>query len=247
MSWYFTADWHLNHSNIIKYCNRPFLSIEEQELVEASYKGLIPIKSIRISPDSVERMNSAIIDATNNVVKEEDNLVILGDFCWSSTPREKISELVSRLRCKNRYLVWGNHDNRQTFLPFFKSTYDYYLFCIEGQHVFTIHYPCKSWPQSSYGSWMLYGHVHNKLWNQDNGVMSEQEENNLKDILSKYDVSCEKINDLAKSIGSVFRKKSLSLDVGVDNRREGVPFGTPWSFSEIKFYMESKLVSNVLT
>jgi len=245
MSWYFTADWHLNHANIIKYCNRPFLDSEEKELVEASSKGLIPIKSIRISPDSVNRMNDAIIDATNKVVEEEDNLVIIGDFCWSSTPKKEISELLSRLKCKNLYLIWGNHDNRQTFLPFFKSTYDHYIFYIEGQHVFTIHYPCKSWPHSSYGSWLLYGHVHNRLWHQDNGLMSEQEENSVKEVLNNFDLPCDKLNDLAKSIGSIFRKRSLSLDVGVDNQREGVPFGTPWSFSDVRLHMESKLVSNV--
>jgi len=252
MQWYFTSDWHLNHSNIIKYCKRPFLSSSERELVEASERGLVPIKSVHISRESVEQMNEAIIQATNQVAGEDDNLVILGDFCWSSTPKDEISKLVSRLKCKNRYLVWGNHDNRQTFLPFFKATYDYHVFRIEGQNIFTTHYPCKSWPHSSYGSWMLYGHVHNRLSYQDNGDLSQHERANLKFAIEPFlEKFCAKgfveadLDAIISDIGSIFRKKSFSLDVGVDNIREGIPFGTPWSFEEIKFHMEKKLISNV--
>jgi calcineurin-like phosphoesterase family protein len=248
MAWYFTSDWHLNHSNIIKYCNRPFTSIEEKELIESAYKGLIPLKSIKISQESLDRMNNSIIEATNNVVCETDNLVILGDFCWTSTPKDQIRDLVSKLRCKNLYLIWGNHDNRQTFLPFFKATYDQYVFHIEGQHIFAMHYPCKSWYRSSYGSWMLYGHVHNQLCHQDNGLLSDTESSALKNALeSLVGSSCpsideSSINTAYNSISSIFRKKLFALDVGVDNQREGVPFGTPWSFSEIRCHMENKLL-----
>lgn len=249
MAWYFTSDWHLNHANIIKYCNRPFLSNEERDLIDSASKGLISLKSIKISSESVDRMNDTIIDSTNKVVEEDDNLVILGDFCWSSTPKEKIRDLISNLRCKNLYLIWGNHDNRQTFLPFFKATYDQYVFHIEGQHIFTIHYPCKSWWRSSYGSWMLYGHVHNGLYHQDNGLLSADESSSLKVALedlvknSCNPIDEDLINAAAKSITGIFRKQTFSLDVGVDNIRQDLPFGTPWSFNEIRTHMENKLLS----
>ena len=35
----------------------------------------------------------------------------------------------------------------------------------------------------------------------------------------------------------------LTLDVGVDNIRENVPFGTPWSFEEIDAYMSNKKIA----
>lgn len=251
MSWYFTADWHLNHANIIKYCNRPFLSNEERDLLESSSKGLISLKSIKISTESVDRMNNAIIESTNNVVGENDNLVIIGDFCWTSTPKDKIASFISKLRCKNLYLIWGNHDNRQTFLPFFKSTYDFYTFYIEGQHVFTIHYPCKSWNLSSYGSWMLYGHVHNKLWHHDNEQLSSEESVVLESVLeglltgSGCELKRDCVNDAVSSITKIFRKRTLSLDVGVDNLRRDLPFGTPWSFNDVRNYMENKLFSKM--
>ena len=52
---WFTADFHLGHKNIIRYCNRPF--------------------------DTVEEMNRTIIDRLNSLVKTNDILYFLGDFC----------------------------------------------------------------------------------------------------------------------------------------------------------------------
>lgn len=226
------------------------MSHEEQALMELTKKGSLPLKSIKIDRESVERMNDSIIDATNNVVDEKDNLVILGDFCWGSTPKELLSKLISKIRCKNLYLIWGNHDNKQILKPFFKATYDQYTFCIEGQHIFVSHYPSRSWYLSNHGSWMLYGHVHNNFWHQDNGLLNEIEHNFFQEAVDRFvqniggNPSKEVIEDFKKSICSVFRKSCFyTLDVGVDNVREGVPFGTPWSFQDIKVHMERKNTS----
>lgn len=58
---YLISDLHLDHKNIIKYCNRPFSSVEE--------------------------MNGAIIDNWNEVVKESDFVYLVGDlaFGWKKT------------------------------------------------------------------------------------------------------------------------------------------------------------------
>lgn len=237
--WFFTADWHLNHANIIKYCSRPFLDVEEQALLELVKKGTLTFKDFRISSESLLRMNNSIIESVNQTVSENDNLVIIGDICWSSTSKKDLGNILSKIRCKNLFLIWGNNDNRKTFKDFFKATYDSYIFNIEGQRIFASHYPCRSWPLMQKGSWMLYGHAHNSLWHYDNCFLTEQENKALNQILDCVPIS--KFKETKKSILSLFRKKSFTLDVGVDNIREEVPFGTPWSFNDILAHMESKV------
>jgi len=58
---YFTADLHLNHHNIIRYCNRPFSNTQD--------------------------MNNALMDNWNNIVAPKDLIFILGDFCFGGLSR----------------------------------------------------------------------------------------------------------------------------------------------------------------
>lgn len=238
--WFFTADWHLNHANIIKYCNRPFLDLEEQSMMKLVNNGTISIKDVSISYESVERMNSCIINSVNQTVSENDNLVIIGDVCWSSTPTKILKQIFSKIRCKNLFLIWGNNDNKKTFSRFFKGTYDQHTFVVEGQKIFTSHYPCRLWPFLHKGSWMLYGHAHGSLSLEDDNLLTQEEENELNLILNSHLDEISNFEKLKCDIAKVFRKNFFTLDVGVDNIREGVPFGTPWSFNELLSYMEKK-------
>lgn len=79
---FLTADTHFSHTNIIKYCNRPFINVEE--------------------------MNNVLIDNWNKVVKEEDIVYHLGDFTIDS---DNLRELVNKLNGKI-YLIRGNHDGK---------------------------------------------------------------------------------------------------------------------------------------
>lgn len=60
MTTWFTADLHLGHRNIIDYCGRPF-------------------------GDAVA-MNRALVDGWNNVVAEDDDVWVLGDFALGNWP-----------------------------------------------------------------------------------------------------------------------------------------------------------------
>jgi calcineurin-like phosphoesterase family protein len=62
---WFTADFHLGHKNIIRYCNRPFQTVEE--------------------------MNQEILERLNSRVKANDILYFLGDFCIG--PKARAAEL----------------------------------------------------------------------------------------------------------------------------------------------------------
>jgi calcineurin-like phosphoesterase family protein len=79
---WFTADFHLGHKNIIRYCNRPF--------------------------DTVEAMNCAILERLNSAVRANDVLYFLGDFCIG--PKARALELRREIRCKKIFAVPGNHD-----------------------------------------------------------------------------------------------------------------------------------------
>lgn len=60
MTIWFTSDLHLGHANIIKYCKRPFTTVDE--------------------------MNSKLIQNWNALVKPQDSVYVIGDFAFSRTP-----------------------------------------------------------------------------------------------------------------------------------------------------------------
>lgn len=251
--WFYSADWHLGHSNIIKYCKRPFLSREEEGLLAMADRGTIPAKELRISQESTNRMTDTIIESTNAVVGPDDNLVIIGDYCWS--PRDDrygaAKKYRDRINCKNVFLIWGNHDDRRILAPLFKATYDQYVFNVDGQHIFTSHYPARSWDMAHHGSWMLYGHVHDLYHDEDNGDLMPYEKQVFSDgfnsVLERYGINNdsgnrEKAVQELLAVCASLNGIDLTLDVGVDNRVRGldVPFGTPWSMTDLRAYMGKK-------
>jgi calcineurin-like phosphoesterase family protein len=80
-SW-FTADFHLGHRNIIRYCARPFRDVGE--------------------------MDSTILDRLNAAAKERETLYFLGDFCLGGA--KHVERYLDGVRCKRIYFIKGNHD-----------------------------------------------------------------------------------------------------------------------------------------
>ena len=240
--YYFTSDLHLGHSNIIKYCRRPFQNSTETMLIDLAYKGVIPLQELSISKESVEKMDFQIISAINKTVKKDDHLVILGDFCFCESKfKEKIVEkYTEKIACKNTTLILGNHDDKEIMKKYFKHVHDYYIFNIDGTIIVTSHYPMRTWYKQNKKSWMLYGHTHGLLQKKDNDCLSQEEEDNLQKVLNNFDINTEMSNLIIKKYKSSFPLKN-TLDVGVDNNsRDYVEFGTPWSFKEIQKYMSKR-------
>lgn len=80
MTTWFTSDPHFFHNNVIRYCDRPFSSVEE--------------------------MNEALIRNWNEVVRPGDTVICLGDFSLAFRP----VELFSARLMGDKFLVPGNHD-----------------------------------------------------------------------------------------------------------------------------------------
>jgi calcineurin-like phosphoesterase family protein len=141
---FFISDTHFQHSNIIKYCNRPF--------------------------ETVVDMDSTMIENWNSVVGEDDIVFHLGDFCFGSKKSWKY--LLDRLNGK-KYLAVGNHDKNIPPDKFIDIQHRFNIRIIgdpemtsDGQRITVDHYPMFSWYQSHRGAFQLYGHVHGGLSNK---------------------------------------------------------------------------------
>ena len=155
---FFSSDHHFYHSNIIRYCQRPFLSVEE--------------------------MNEEMVRRWNTVVQPEDIVYYLGDF---SLAKRAVTVFAPRLHGQ-KHLLMGNHDachpchkkKAQAALQVyvdagFKTIELERSLEISGQSVLLNHMPYLAGEQSSEykvgyqefrpvnrGQWLLHGHVHEK-------------------------------------------------------------------------------------
>ena len=133
---WFTADFHFGHSNIIRYCNRPFGDVAE--------------------------MDQAIMDRLNSSVKANDLLYFLGDFCIGGKARALAYR--NEIRCKRVFALPGNHDKETRKLTdAFSWLNNLAEISIHGQPIVLCHYAMRVWNRSNHGAWHLYGHSHGNL------------------------------------------------------------------------------------
>ena len=131
----YIADTHFSHSNIIRFDNRPY--------------------------DTVEEMNEDLIKNWNKKVKDGDTTYILGDFCWGKEP--EWIEILDRLK-GNKVLIRGNHDLKnmsRTLKDKFLYIKDRHEISDFGKKIIMSHYPELAY-KSSYNEnvFMLHGHIH---------------------------------------------------------------------------------------
>lgn len=152
---FFTADHHFGHTNVIKYCNRPFANADE--------------------------MNEELICRHNSVVGNNDIVYHIGDVAFIKRP-ETVLELLNRMNGRF-HLVRGNHDHKmskeiysrfETVTDGLKEIKIRDADTIWGkptksidvwgfQQIVLCHYPMLTWNACHYGSWQLHGHCHGTL------------------------------------------------------------------------------------
>lgn len=139
MTVFVTSDPHYWHQNVIKYCNRPYATVEE--------------------------MNEGLIANHNSVVHSNDEVYFLGDMFFCDN--EKARAILRRLKGR-KHLVLGNHDTKiakhpQDWLDLFESISSYVERSLNGKQFVMSHYPMLSWNRSHRGSIMLHGHCHGTM------------------------------------------------------------------------------------
>lgn len=146
-----TSDTHYSHKNICRGTTNWRLP-----------NGEVPEKQTR-DFDTIEKMNSVIVNNINNIVGQDDILIHLGD--WSFGGFENIEEFYDRLICKNIHLILGNHDhhidrNRHNIQRLFLSVSWFQQFEYMGETLECMHYPISSWNGLRKGRIHLHGHCH---------------------------------------------------------------------------------------
>ena len=142
MRLFFTSDLHFGHTNIIRFCNRPYGSADE--------------------------MDAALVNNWNARVRPTDVIWVLGDVSFAHPQRT--FELLCQLNGFKK-LVLGNHDGsirkqqhlRDCFTEVVEGFKELYLQDedVNTQHFAVLcHYPMLSWNRSFHGSIQLHGHVH---------------------------------------------------------------------------------------
>ena len=145
---YYISDLHILHKNVCKegknFDNRPFETMDE--------------------------MMSDIKQQWNQHIRDDDDIYILGDFCWKEN--EQSIAFVSSLK-GNKHLVIGNHDKlkneayRSLFVEI--TPYKEVLETVDNMnyHLILHHYPIMFWNHQHHLNndipinIHLYGHVHN--------------------------------------------------------------------------------------
>jgi len=157
MSRWFTADQHFGHANIIEYSGRPFGNVDE--------------------------MNRALIDRWNDVVADDDEVWMLGDFAMGKI--DETLPLVAELSGR-KVLLTGNHDRcwpghgrrsegwEQRYLDagFDEIVHGTVTLSIGEHGALGCHFPYRGDSQdrdrfvdsrpTDRGRWLLHGHVHER-------------------------------------------------------------------------------------
>jgi len=139
---FFFSDPHFDHFNIMRYCNRPFKTVDE--------------------------MGETIIANHNAVVNTNDDVYILGDLAFDKRdPKRTVEKFARRL---NGHLHWifGNHDHQQArAAEGFAWKGEYKKIKVGGHKIILFHYPILGWDCKHYGSIHFHGHVHDGTFHEE--------------------------------------------------------------------------------
>jgi calcineurin-like phosphoesterase family protein len=141
---FIASDHHFYHKNILKFCSetRPFETIDE--------------------------MNEQMIVRHNEVVRDDDDVYLLGDFAF--THPETISAILEMMNGR-KHFIFGNHDKQMrkpSIAKHFVWMRDYHELKLPSRAesiipIVMCHYPLYSWNRMHHGALHFYGHTHGEV------------------------------------------------------------------------------------
>ena len=131
MSIFFTADHHLGHTNIIRYCNRPFKDVDE--------------------------MNEVMLERWNSVVSDEDIIYHLGDLVFNLKGKTYLPKLKGKIHLIKGNHDWKlNSEDKKRFESIHKG---FLRMEIERKRILLSHYK-QTGLYVTDTDLFLYGHNH---------------------------------------------------------------------------------------
>lgn len=132
------SDTHFNHFNIIKYCNRPW--------------------------STIDAMNHALIQNWNNVVSDDDIVIFCGDFCFARTSEAaEVTERFTRALKGHKIIIKGNHDFKKFRYCDVGWDAEFYQEWIFNDRFSFRHRPDNIQNDADKFDFIFYGHVHDKI------------------------------------------------------------------------------------
>lgn len=163
---------------------------------------------------SLLEMDEALVDRWNSVVSPGDTVYVLGDMFWC-----KAQDAIPILRSLKgqKFLIKGNHDrcNDNKFLREFVKVTEYLEVKDNGRTVILCHYPIPCFKNHFYGSFHLYGHVHNSFeWN-----MMEHDKYLMEELYTK---PCQMFNVGAMMPWMDYTPRTLDEIIAANSHNEAV-------------------------
>lgn len=155
---YITSDLHLEHANIIKFCKRPFLDVDE--------------------------MNETLVGNWNKTIRKKDTVYYLGDLVYNYQlnqdtikHKERFEYWIKRLNGKKIFIGGSHEPKNMEFKENFILKYSGYKF-------FLTHRPedvPKDWD-----GWAICGHHHNNKLEEYPFIDKKNKRINISVELTKY-------------------------------------------------------------
>ena len=161
---FFTADVHGMHRNILKYCKRTQFMTEEEAFLINNAKNHDELKNIKISDETLQRHDDALVNNINAVVRETDTLWVIGDFVYGVWKNyfEVVKAFRDRINSRHVCLCSGNHDFKESF-PLFERVETIAEINYNKQLIVACHYPMLSWRNNERSAWHVSGHCHGRI------------------------------------------------------------------------------------